>query len=276
MKVRRLFLAVALAALVGCSGSKAPTSAEGLALIGTPPGPVVAVVNGESITEPMLVLFAKARGLDPAQPQQRQQALDALVENVLLAQDAIRSGLMAKPEVMAEAALVRVQQIAGRAIASKRESLSVDDAQVQALYDQERQRAGDTEWKIQHILFADKAEAEAALQALQAPGADFDALFNSFPSAKQAKALDWSNATQLPKEIVDALHQLKDGELAPIVVQTSFGFHVLRRSESRPFSPPPIESVREGARKQITENALKEYVAGLRAAAEIATGASSP
>lgn len=274
--LKRNVLALSLVVLlVGCGGG-ADAPAPLRALTDLPPGPVVAVVNGESITEPVLVLFAKARGLDPAQPEQRQQALDALVENVLLAQDAIASGLMAKPEVMAEAALVRVQQVAGRAIADKRASLSVDEAQIQALYDQERARAGDTEWQIEHVLFADRAAAEAALPTVTAEGADFSALLGSFPAAKQAKALDWSNATQLPEQIVTALKQLKDGETAPVVIESSFGFHLLHRVASRPFSPPPIDSVREGARQQILESALKDYVAALRAKAQIATGATTP
>ncbi len=272
---RNLLTLSLIALLAGCSGgSDAPAPLR--ALTDLPPGPVVAVVNGESITEPVLVLFAKARGLDPAQPEQRQQALDALVENVLLAQDAIASGLMAKPEVMAEAALVRVQQVAGRAIADKRASLSVDEGQIQALYDQERARAGDTEWQIEHVLFADRAAAEAALPTVTAEGADFSALLSSFPNAKQAKALDWSNATQLPEQIVTALKQLQDGETAPVVIESSFGFHLLHRVASRPFAPPPIDSVREGARQQILDNALKDYVAALRAKAQIATGASAP
>lgn len=278
MMMKRI-LTIALAALItGCAPEGAQQADRQAALIGAPDGPLVALVNGEAISEPLLVTYAKGRGLDPAQPAQRQQALDSLIENVLLAQDAAASGLLDRPEVQAEAALVRVQQLAGRAISEQRSSLVVDDAQVQTLYEQERQRAGDTEWRAQHILFAEEAPAKAALERALAEGADFDALLAEYAvaGAKQARELPWSNATQLPESLVEALRQLENGEVAPVVLNSSFGWHVLRLIESRPFSPPPLESVREGARRQVIDQAIRDYVAGLRAKAEVSTSAESP
>ncbi|MCK7595212.1 peptidylprolyl isomerase [Pseudomarimonas salicorniae] len=260
----------------------APAEEEGAdpkaALIGAPDGPLVAMVNGEAITEPLLVTFAKGRGLDPALPAQRKQALDTLIENVLLAQEAAATGLLDKPEVQAEAALVRVQQVAGRMVSTHRAGLKVEDAQLQALYEQEKQRAGDTEFRVQHILLGEESEARAVLERAQAPGADFEALMKEYAAglARQARELPWSNATQLPEPLVEALRQMQDGEIAPVPVESQYGWHVLRRAESRPFSPPPIESVREGATRQIIEQAMREFVAGLRAKAEITTAAGTP
>jgi len=272
-----VWLAAAALLITACSERGGRDDLAKTALIGAPTGPVVATVNGEVITEPLLTVFARGRGLDPAIAEQRQQALDTLVETVLLAQDALQSGLAAKSEVQAEVALVRVQQLSGRAIADYRGKLNIGDAEIQALYEQEKQRAGDREYKLEHILFADEAAARAALEQALAPNADFSALMEQYAStAKQARALEWSNVTQMPKEIAEALPQLQDGQVAPVPIQTAFGWHVLRRAESRPFTPPPLEAVREGARRQLTENALKDYVSGLRSKAKIATGVQQP
>ena len=43
----------------------------------------------------MLAVFAAGRGLDVGDPSARQRALDSLVENVLLAQDAHARGVAA-------------------------------------------------------------------------------------------------------------------------------------------------------------------------------------
>jgi len=271
-----LLLATLLAA---CSADTGPGSSK-VALVDPPDGPLVALVNGEAITEPVLVVFAKGRDLDPALPEQRQRALDSLIENVLLAQRAQASGLLDKPEFKAEAAIIRLQYAAGRALGDYRDNLVIDDAQIQALYEEERRRAGETEWLVQHLLFADQGSAELALQRARAEAADFAALIQEYAAggSRQARELPWSNATQLPAELVTVLNQLEDGEVAPLVVQTSFGFHVVRRVQSRPFQAPDLDSIRDGARRQLTERALKEFMAGLRASGDVSVGvgAGSP
>jgi peptidyl-prolyl cis-trans isomerase C len=270
---RSFFSTALLAALVaGCGGAPGGADPATTVLIAPPDGALVATVNGELVTEPMLQVFARGRGLDPDDPTQRTQALDALVENLLIAQDGIARGLTARPEVQAELTLVRMQQLSGRSLSDYRAGLEVDDEQVERYYRQERERAGDTEWRIEHILFDAEAPARQALQrALD--GAAFAELIAEYQhTALQARQLDWSNASQVPPEMAAVVRQLGDGEVAPVPVQTSFGWHVLRRAESRPFEPPPLDKVREGARRLLLERAVAEYVEALRARATIATG----
>lgn len=262
--------------LSGCGGmsQEAPdaTSKEsGRAIVGAPAGVTVATVNGEAITEPMLAVFASGRGLDVGDPSARQRALDSLVENVLLAQDAHARGVAARPEVQAEVALVGVQQLAGRNLSELRRELTPGDEQVRAYYDEEAGRTGNIELQLQHILFADEPEARAALTRAQAPGADFEALMAEYAagSAKQARALDWANLTQLPPELGVAAIGVADGAIGPQPVQTRFGWHVFRRVASRPYTPPPYEQVRDGARKQLTDRLIAERVAALRGQAKI-------
>jgi peptidyl-prolyl cis-trans isomerase C len=268
------FAMLAVALLAGCGSKDNPSADAHGAIINPPPGPLVASVNGEGVTEPMLLTYARGRGLDPAVPAQRTQALDGLVENILLAQDGIARGITQRPEVQAELTLVHVQQLSGRALADYRAQIDITDAQVEQYYRQEAERAGDTEWRIEHILFADAASAQLAIEKALEPGANFAALMEGYATtALQARELGWSNATQLPAELVNALRQLGDGEVAPVPVSSQHGFHVLRRAESRSFVPPPLEQVRDGARRTLIERALAEHVAGLKARATVATGA---
>ncbi|MBD8525341.1 peptidyl-prolyl cis-trans isomerase [Pseudomarimonas arenosa] len=271
MKVR-LASPLILALLIGCSAER-QTASSAQAILDVPDGAVIAVVNGTALTEPLLVTFARGRGLDPGIPEHRKQALDSLVENLLLAQDAVQKGLTERSDVQSELALVRLQQLAGRAVSEQRSAIDVSDEQIWQLYDQERERSGSIEWRAQHILYADQASAQRMLQEALAEGANFEALMSSAHDARHAKQLDWSNAAQLPAEMVETLKQLSPGQVAPVPVQTSFGFHVVRLVESRPFVPPPLESVKTGAKQQLVEKALKEYVESLRTKAQISTHA---
>jgi peptidyl-prolyl cis-trans isomerase C len=255
--------------LVAC-GARQQNDADA-ALAGSPAGTVVARVNGEAITEPVLDVFAKGRGLDPADATQRQRALDLLIENVLLAQDAAASGLVERPEVRAELVLVHLQQLAGRNLAHLREDVEITDAELRAYYEREAERTGGIELNLQHILFADEASALAAVARAQLPDADFVALMGEYAAggALQARDLGWANLGQLPKEVAEVAATLPDGAVAAAPVQTSFGWHVLRRVASRPFSPPPFEQVRDGARRQLMEQAVADKVKALREQAAI-------
>lgn len=273
--MNKVVYAIVLAAgISGCS-TEAPApgaaSDSARAVIGAPPGATVAVVNGETLTEPMLTVFAQGRGLDASDPAGRKRALDSLIENVLLAQDAHASGVAARPEVQAELALVGLQQLAGRSLSEQRLAATPTDAQVRAYYDQEAARTGGVELHLEHILLADETEARALQQRAIAPGADFTALVAEYAagSAKQARDLGWANLTQLPPELATAAQALADGQVSPQPVQTGFGWHVFRRVASRPFSPPPFDQVKEGARKQLIEQNIAAHVEALRAKAKI-------
>jgi peptidyl-prolyl cis-trans isomerase C len=275
--MNKLIYAVVISGLLaltsGCADDPG-TGDAGAALVGAPQGPVVATVNGEALTTPLLDVFARGRGLDPTEPAQRQKALDQLVETVLLAQDARAAGLLEDPEVQAEVALARLLQLSGRRIAAYRDGIQVGEPELQAYYRQEVERAGTHEFHLQHILFASEDAALAAAGRALQPGADFEALMGEYAvagsGAEQARDLGWANLTQLPAEIGAAAAQMADGQTAPVPVRTSFGWHVLRRVESRPFQAPAFDQVRAGARRQLVERAIADKVKALRAQADIA------
>lgn len=270
-RVEYVALVSLLLGLVACGREAAAPVDASAALIGAPQGNLVTVVNGEAISEPLLDVYARGRGLDPADPAQRQRAIDSLVENVVLAQATLAGELAQRPEVQAEAALVRMQQLAGRQVAAIRSGIEVSEQDLRSYYDREAERAGDEQLRLRHILFEDELAAVEAVAAALKPEADFEAVMAEFESAGalQARELDWANLTQLPPELAEAAKQLEDGQVAPVPIQSAYGWHVLQRVESRPLALPPFEEVREGARRQLAEQALAERVKALREQAEI-------
>lgn len=277
--VRAVALALCAAvALTSCADRGAEVSSEVLVLQASPEGPVVAVVNGESVTQPVLETFAHGLGLDLAQPEQRQQALDRLIESLLLAQTGLKGLQADSAQLRSELALGRMQVLASHQLDALRTEVTVSEQEMRNYYSREVDRTGHIEFNAQHILFADEANAAAVVAEARAPGADFNALMQQYAAtAVQARDLGWANLTQTPPEFAELLGQLADGEVAPVVVQTRFGFHVLRRVASRAYTPPAFEAVRPGIEQQLLQQAIAERVRALRSTAQIAApGASSP
>lgn len=265
--------------LAACGGTEvADNGGKAEVLQGAPQGSMVAVVNGESVTQPVFETFARGLGLDIARPEQRQQALDRLIETLLLAQTGLSGTEADADSLKAELALGRMQVLAAHQLNALRGEVKIGETELRDYYDREAGRAGQFEYQAQHILYADEAAAAAALAEALAPGADFEALMQKHAAtAVQARDLGWANLAQTPPEFAELLGQLSDGEVAPVVVQTRFGYHVLRRAGSRPYQPPAFEQVRAGIEQQLQQQAIAERVRALRAAAQItAPGASAP
>lgn len=273
----RLIFCLCPMALVACGGQGASPVSEERALRHPAENAVAISVNGEGISEAMLVRIARARGLDLGDPEQRQQVIDLTVETVLLAQDAIASGLAARPDVRTELDLARVQALAARNLAEARASMSLTDEQLREFYQQVIAQTGTRELHLRNALYGDEATALAAAGAAAA-SADFSAWMAEAEAAgaQQVGDLGWANVAQLPPELAKAALELPDGGVSPVPVRTRFGWHVIQRVASRDFSPPPFEDVREGIRKQAGDKYLEEKLAGLRAKAAIQQGAGTP
>lgn len=274
MPFRLSILSLILLCLIACggSGSPKPEAAKSLeALAGAPDGDLVVAINGEVVSAPLLQAFARSRGLDITVPEQRERAREALIELVVLAQSTLRSEAGRSPEMQADMVLARVTQLSNQYVANLRASIQISDAQLREYYAQEAVRAGDAEYHIAHILFADEAAAKDAARRAAEPGVSFEAIMeaSSAAGALQARDLGWGNLAQMPEAFPEILAQLQDGEVAPVPVQSPYGWHVLHRIASRPFSPPSFEEVREGARSLLIERAVGERVRALRSEAKV-------
>src|SRR5690606_4301352 len=163
-----------------------------------------------------------------------------------------------------------------RRLRALREDAMVSEDDLQAYYAAEVERAGSQELHLKHILFASEAEALQVAGEALVKDVDFDALMGEYAAkgALQARDLGWANLGQLPEPLANAARQMGDGQTLAVPVQTRYGWHVLHRVAARAFSPPPLEEVREGARRQLVERVVAEKVRALREGASVATPGS--
>lgn len=269
-----LILASALlGGLVACAperGGNAAGEQERRVFQFAPEDAQVLRVNGEVISQALLARLAQTRGFDLAVPEQREQVQELAIESLLLAQNAISSGLDQRPDIRTELDLARLQTLAARDLSEARAAMQISDEQLRQFYQEVVTQTGDKEIHLRNALYADEATAKAAAQAAaQAP--DFTQWLAQAQAngAQQAGDLGWANPTQLPPQLLQALLALPDGGVSAVPIQTRFGWHVVQRVASRDFTAPAFEQVRDGIRKQAEDKHLEERLAKLRAQASI-------
>lgn len=126
-------------------------------------------------------------------------------------------------------------------------SVVVTDAEVDTEIAREaKERGGDTEYRLQHVLVAVPQQAtpeqiearrRRALQALSelrkgANFAEISATYSDAPDALQGGDLGWRAAGRLPTLFLDALAKLHPGETSDIL-RSPTGFHIVKLLEKR-------------------------------------------
>lgn len=164
----------------------------------------------------------------------------------------------------------------------------VGDAEVKEFYDKNPETFTQPEQaRASHILVtvdakaseADKKAARAKIDGLLKQvkeGADFAKLAqenSSCPSSKQGGDLGYFSKGQMVKPFEDAAWALKPGEVSG-VVETQFGFHIIKLAEKRPSSKVAFDDdlkkrIAETLQRRKVGEAVEAAVQGARAKAAI-------
>jgi len=203
-------------------------------------GPLAATVNGVAVPQALLEAVARARELDLAKPEQRDQALTLLTDYVLLSQAAGQNNFFSDERFRADVEAARLQAVGNASLAQLQKQAPITDAVVRAEFDAQVARAGKLEYDFTQLLFDNGDDAIKAEGEILA-GKPFSAVYDGWKTkAKQAKAFSRVRADQIPEELAKALAGLKNGESTKVPVKTNFGWHVVNLSIANPFTPPPF------------------------------------
>ena len=74
---------------------------------------------------------------------------------------------------------------------------------------------------------------------------------------------------QMVKPFADAVVKMKKGETTKTAIKTQFGWHVIRKDDSRKVEPPSFDSMKEQLQMQAQNQRVEEYLATLKKAAKI-------
>lgn len=170
-----------------------------------------------------------------------------------------------------------------------RETAQVPDAEVEAFYTQNKaQYTTEGRVRASHILLKTegkddatvKAKAEALLAQAKAPGADFAALAKANSedegSAVNGGDLNYFGRGQMVAEFEQTAFALKTGDISD-VIKTSFGYHIIKVTDSQPETTRPlaevkpeiVEQLKWQTAQRLAEQQAKAMEASIKTAADL-------
>jgi peptidyl-prolyl cis-trans isomerase C len=224
-----------------------------------------------------------------ASPERRREFLDNMVRFELLALEAKKRGHEQQPEVDRVRRQMMVQQMMKEMFDEKGVKLSdIGEDEIKAYYDQNpTEFHKPAQRRASHILFKDKAKAEAVLKKLQAAPEDM-ALFRKLAEENTQDAETKSRYGDLrffslepaanepapPKPVRDAVFALdKTGAIAANVIQSEQGFHVVKLTGERAALDRSLDDARRLIQNRLwrkkREEAIERFVTDLRKKGEI-------
>jgi peptidyl-prolyl cis-trans isomerase C len=242
-------------------------------------GKTLATVNGEAITEGMLL--KEVENLPPyvrpilETPAGRAQFLESVITRDLLLRESLRRGIDRRQEVADRISTARksiLLEALLRDVAEKAPGLS--DEALRKAYDatpgqyQVGERA-----KVSHILFRDRGRAEGILSRAKA-GEPFEALMKEVGSRDGEVAADLGDIERgnFVKEFEAAVFAAAPGAiLGP--VKTTYGFHAIKVYERKPAGVRTFEEVKPQLlaeqREKAQRDAFETLIADLRKASTV-------
>jgi peptidyl-prolyl cis-trans isomerase C len=233
----------------------------------------VAIVNGKAVPLTRVDALAQqvARSGRPITPEVEAQIKEEVIAREIFMQEAQKRGLDASDEYKAQIELARQTILIRELFADFQKNNPVTDADVQAEYDKFVAANGGKEYRARHILVETKEQAEAVLAALK-KGSKFEDI-----AKKQSKDpgsganggdLDWASPGNYVKEFSDAMVALKKGEVSG-VVQSQFGFHIIRLDDVREAQLPKLEDVKPQIAQQLQQQRMAAFQQEMRAKAKV-------
>lgn len=234
----------------------------------------IAVVNGVVIPAIYAEFLRNTRAARGQSPDTLTDAnlKEALVIAELLAQEAQRTGLDKNPRVLAMIEFQR-KELLGRAVLEEYlRNNPISEETLRAEYDKLKARAGDTEYRVRHILVGSEQEARELINRLKARKAKFEELAKKHskdPSAANGGDLGWVAPATLVPEFAQVMTSLKKGQLAETPVQSRFGWHIIRLDDVRTLQFPTFEEARARIAQQLQQLAIRNYVRELSSKAKV-------
>jgi peptidyl-prolyl cis-trans isomerase C len=260
-----------LLALAACNRQAGPSQ---------PPQPgdtAVATVDGQAVWASDVKREAAAQGLigegDPLDvaSQTFHQALDEVIDQRLLAAEAVKQKLGDDPEAKRRLEAAR-ERILGDMLVQSLVEKTVSESSIRGLYNEELKLSKQAdEFHARQIVLSSQADA-AAVKKLLAAGGAFDqlAMQKSIDSATRFNGGDLGYFTLdvMPPSYAGALASAKAGDLVG-PFQTDAGWVVMKVEDRRLETPVSLEAARPQIIRFLTYNEVRDLLERLRRRSQI-------
>lgn len=274
MKLQFACLAMTMVLASSFANAAAPKAAAKAGASEASTGPAIAKVNNVAIPTAFAELLMNdqiAQGA-PNNEDLRKATRDELIRRELLAQEAKKSGLDRRADVVARIELARQGILLGAYVNEWSKSHPVTEDKIRAEYDRRVALMSGTEYHISQIQTDKIEDAQAVITKLQ-NGAKFADLAKDVSvdagSKENGGEMGWFTPQVLPKTIGDAITKLEKGKFTTVPVQSQYGYHVILVQDTRQATPPKYEDQKENLRQALAQQALVQYTDELMKKAKI-------
>jgi len=243
-------------------------------------GKVVAVVNGESITDAEFQQYLQLRqSREPiSDDAQKKKVLEEMVDRVLLTQRAVANGVDKDPEIQNLMKRVRENILVQSVIRKSLEDKPITEDELRQRFQTEVAATHKTEYQVRHILTKDEDEAKEIIKQLQGKG-DFAAIAKKksvdVQSGKNGGSLGWINQGMVVPEFFEGVARLEKGAFSKEPVKSDFGWHIIEVDDTRPAKIPTFEEFMADTqtstnfRRKVQDERIETMMKDLRTTAKI-------
>jgi peptidyl-prolyl cis-trans isomerase C len=226
-------------------------------------GKVLAIVNGQPITEAML--GEEAKSLPPYlrpildTPAGRMQFLESLITRDLLMQEALRRGVDRREDIRERVNTARRSILLEALLRDVTENApGLSDEALRKFYDEnpENFKVGER-IQVSHVLFKDREKAQE-LAGKAKNGVPFSEIMKIAPEEGGVGAdLGFIERGKFDKAFEEAAFAAPAGRVTG-PVKTSYGYHLIRTGEKRPAGLQPFAEVKGQIASDLREQAQRE------------------
>jgi len=203
----------------------------------------------------------------------RTQYLNHLIDSLLLAQKATSSNLDKSPQykLMVEAAQ---RDILARMYIDQYVDEQASMDKLRKFFNENKEAFSSKEIRASHILFetAEKDKAEKVLKEAMKKNTDFAELakkHSTGPSADQGGDLNFFGKGRMVPAFEQAAFETPKGQVHPKLVETQFGWHIIKVTDVRGGENVKFEDKKEEVDQAVRRTAREELVEQLRTQAEV-------
>jgi peptidyl-prolyl cis-trans isomerase C len=223
----------------------------------------LAKIGNQTITESDLKDMLEGVAAEDQTPETKRQALDYLVNTLVIASEAQAQGFDKDPKIQKRLDLARTKVLAMLYMTKLTETLpQATESQAKEYYEKNRDQFSIPESiRLHHILVKTDKEAQDVLRRLKKNEkfADVAAQVSLCDSRSQGGDLGWRPRGQLVKEVEDVAFAMTPGQIsAP--VKSEFGIHVLFLEDKKPAQPQTFDQVKEQIVEILRATAQEDYL----------------
>ena len=231
-------------------------------------------VNGTTIPNYRVEQAIKLRLAQgqPDSPEMRKAIRDALINQEVISQEAVKLGLQKQPVVAAKIELDRQSTLVNAYFEDFLRKNPVTDDVLRKEYERLKPELPTKEYKVRHILVEKEDEAKGLIAQIR-KGGNFEKLaaeHSKDPGSKvRGGDLDWGPAERYVRPFGEAITKLKKGQMTDAPVHTDFGYHVIRLDDERAAKVPSFEEAKPQLQQIVQGQVVQKAIADLRAKAKI-------